>query len=256
MPKRLGVARNVKVCGSHRGGDPTLFALLVAVARRMRVVWANPGFTVKPAKIYLIDDDDAVRNGLASLLGRHGYEVTAFGSGRDFLQSCAPATGSGCVLLDLKLPGMSGLSVQSELIEHGIDIPVIFMSAYATVPESVKAMKTGAADFLLKPFSSALLLRRIDEVLERDRAARQRANEQDRTRQLFHRLTQREQEVARLVVTGHTSKDIAHLLDISPRTVDHHRTTILVKLQVESIPELAVLLSAVNADWAAPRQPH
>ncbi len=202
---------------------------------------------VKPT-IFLVDDDDAVRAGLAAFLRNSGYNVTAFSSGQDFLRAFQPARGPGCVLLDLKLPGMSGLSVQEELIAHGIDLPIIFMSAYATVPESVQAMKTGAADFLQKPFSSPMLLDRISEALERDRAARERHSAQEHARQLYARLTHREQEVAQLVVAGNTSKDIAQLLKISPRTVDHHRTSILVKLQVESIAELAALVAAVGSD--------
>ncbi|MBM4202277.1 MAG: response regulator transcription factor [Gammaproteobacteria bacterium] len=198
--------------------------------------------------IYLVEDDEAVRSGLATLLSNHGYHVSAFASGQDFLQSSHSKLGPGCVVLDLKLPGMSGLSVQDELIAHGIDLPVIFMSAYATVPESVKAMKTGAADFLQKPFAGQVLLERIQEVLERDRGAREKHSAQEHARELYRRLTHREQEVARLVVSGHTSKDIAQVLGISPRTVDHHRTSILVKVQVESIAELAVLVAAVATE--------
>ena len=200
---------------------------------------------MKPV-IYLVDDDDAVRTGLASFLQSHGYRVAAFRTGQDFLDSYRAAPEAGCLLLDLKLPGMSGLFVQEELVAADIDLPIIFMSAYGTVQESVKAMKTGASDFLQKPFSSAVLLERIEEALGRDRAVRERDAALQQARALYARLTERERQVAALVVSGHTSKNIAQILGISPRTADHHRTRILAKLEVESIVELAALAAALG----------
>jgi FixJ family two-component response regulator len=198
--------------------------------------------------VYLVDDDDAVRDALATFLTAQGFEVKSYASGSDFLSECNPSV-PGCVLLDLKMPGMGGLSVQEELIAHGIELPIIFMSAYGTVQESVRAMKTGAIDFLEKPFSNPALLDLIRSALARDAEAREKLLAHVRARELFSQLTEREREVSRFVVLGQTSKEIAAQLKISPRTVDHHRTKILLKLQVDSIAELAALVAAeLDAD--------
>ena len=194
------------------------------------------------AVIYLVDDEYAVRDSLALLIESTGQTVRSFESALDFLNGYEP-TQPGCLLLDVRMPTMSGLELQSELLRREIAIPIIFISGHAGIPDSAKAFRAGAVDFLEKPFNNELLLERIAEAINKDLAARELLLEQRRIQALLDHLTPREQEVLSLVVSGHANKEVAKLLDISIRTVEAHRASIKEKMQVHSIVELMALVT-------------
>ncbi len=194
------------------------------------------------AVIYLVDDEYAVRDSLALLIESTGQTVRSFESALDFLNGYEP-TQPGCLLLDVRMPTMSGLELQSELLRREIAIPIIFISGHAGIPDSAKAFRAGAVDFLEKPFNNELLLERIAEAINKDLAARELLLEQRRIQALLDHLTPREQEVLSLVVSGHANKEVAKLLDISIRTVEAHRASIKEKMQAHSLVELMVLVT-------------
>jgi len=197
-------------------------------------------------KVFLVDDDAAVSRSLTSLLARRGIGVKSFASAEAFLDSFS-ADMDGCLLLDLTMPGMSGLELQQELAKSAASIPIIFITGNGSIPQSVQAIKSGAIDFLEKPFEIDTLLERIDEAFAE--SAMRRAQEEYRAsvRARFDALTDREQDVMRLLIedAGSSSKSIAATLGISHRTVDHHRARIMEKTQSRSVTELARL-----AAWA------
>lgn len=185
----------------------------------------------------LLDDDPGVRRSLSLALSLAGYEVEAYATAEDLLRGLDPAQ-PGCLVLDLRMPGMGGLEVQQALSARGCLLPIIFMSAFGDIPTTVRALKAGAVDFLEKPFSTDNLVARIDEAIETDR--QQRAQEAlrqtilDRVKQ----LTGREREVMQLVTAGLSNKDIARQLDISPRTVEKYRARVMEKMHADSIADL------------------
>lgn len=188
--------------------------------------------------IYLVDDDQATRQALSMALGLAGYQVTTCDSAAAFLEACPKDAALGCVLLDLRMPGMSGLDLQQTMKESGCPLPVIFMSGDGDIRAGVTAVKEGAVDFLEKPFPVRVLVDRIEEALARDRA--RRAGEEGRRQigERMDRLTAREREVMQLVVKGLSNKEIAKVLDISPRTVENHRAQMMAKMQADNIAEL------------------
>ena len=194
------------------------------------------------AVIYLVDDEYAVRDSLALLIESTGQTVRSFESALDFLNGYEP-TQPGCLLLDVRMPTMSGLELQSELLRREIAIPIIFISGHAGIPDSAKAFRAGAVDFLEKPFNNELLLERIAEAINKDLAAREQLLEQRKLQKLLDHLTAREQEVLSLVISGHANKSVAKLLEISIRTVEAHRASIKEKMQVHSIVELMALVT-------------
>lgn len=187
--------------------------------------------------VMLLDDDPGVRRSLSLALSLAGYEVEAYATAEDLLRGLDPAQ-PGCLVLDLRMPGMGGLEVQQALSARGCLLPIIFMSAFGDIPTTVRALKAGAVDFLEKPFSTDNLVARIDEAIETDR--QQRAQEAlrqtilDRVKQ----LTGREREVMQLVTAGLSNKDIARQLDISPRTVEKYRARVMEKMHADSIADL------------------
>lgn len=205
----------------------------------------------KSVTVYVVDDDDAVRSNLAALLSVAGFRVESFSSGQDFLE-VFDARRRGCVLLDLRMDELDGLSVQKELLARDISVPIIFMTAAGTVRDSVEAMKAGAFDFLEKPFSGPGLLERVKAALARDAEARATQAQRDDARACYERLSPREREIIQLVVAGETSKTVAKQLDISPRTVDHHRRRILEKMGKASVAEAAFVLALVGANTNRP----
>lgn len=187
--------------------------------------------------VYIVDDDDAVREALRFLLEQAGYRVKTFADGAAFLSSCG-ADCAGCVVLDLAMPGMSGLEVQAELKRRDIPLPVVFLSGTGGIPSVVRAVRGGALDFLEKPVQSEEILDRVAQALELDRQRRERAAAVRDIRERHQRLSPREREVMALVVAGLSSKQIARDLGLSPRTVEQHRAHIMYKMAAANITEL------------------
>ena len=190
--------------------------------------------------VYLVDDEFSVRDSLALLIESTGQSVRSFESAEAFLNNYDPEQ-PGCLLLDVRMPSMSGLELQEELLKREIFIPIIFISGHAGIPDSAKAFRAGAVDFLEKPFDNEILLERIDEAIKKDIASREQFIEHREIQNRLDHLTLREQEVLSLIVRGHSNKEIARILDISNRTVEAHRASIMEKMQVKSLAELMVL---------------
>ena len=190
--------------------------------------------------VYLVDDEFSVRDSLALLIESTGQSVRSFESAEAFLNNYDPEQ-PGCLLLDVRMPSMSGLELQGELLKREIFIPIIFISGHAGIPDSAKAFRAGAVDFLEKPFDNEILLERIDEAIKKDIASREQFIEHREVQNRLDHLTLREQEVLSLIVRGHSNKEIARILDISNRTVEAHRASIMEKMQVKSLAELMVL---------------
>jgi two-component system, LuxR family, response regulator FixJ len=190
--------------------------------------------------IYVVDDDDAVRDSLSLLLRTVGLPARTFGSAAEFLDGYEPDK-IGCLVADIRMPGLSGLELQAELIERAIDVPIIFITGHGDVPMAVKAMKSGAMDFIQKPFRDQDLLDRINEGLERARSAHESQRETSEIKHRFEALTPREGEVMKMVVKGHANKVIAMDLGVSQRTVELHRARVMQKMGVRSLAELVRL---------------
>lgn len=196
--------------------------------------------------IFIIDDDQDIRSSLSRSLTKRGFAVLTFGSAQAFLDEHDPSV-PGCIILDYGMPGMTGLELQEKLVSKNSMIPIIFMTGHGGVPESVQAMKAGAVDFLEKPFRMEVLTDRIDEALQISAAASEMRHKAQRSRVRLKNLTIREREIVDLILANPsdtTSKEIARALNISPRTVDHHRARILEKAQVKSMVELIDLAIA------------
>ncbi len=190
--------------------------------------------------VYLIDDDPNVRKLLETSLAVHGYSVQSFTNAEAFLDAQLPEL-SGCILLDVEMPGMNGLQLQQIVREKDSCIPIIFVTGHADVPKSVEALKAGAFDFLEKPFSQQKLAALIEQAFAADRTCREQQQLQISHRERFDRLTDREFEIMQMLIEGsanHSSKTIAEKLNISPRTIEHHRMRILEKTEAHSVAEL------------------
>jgi FixJ family two-component response regulator len=187
--------------------------------------------------VYVVDDDSGVRQALSSLLRSVGLRVETFGTAHEFLDSQRADTPS-CLVLDVRLPDGSGLDLPDELNNLDVPLPIIFITGHGTIPMSVRAMKSGALEFLTKPFREEDLLGAIDVALERDRVARVGRSEQSEARHRVDRLTPREREVLGLVVAGKMNKQIAAQLGTAEQTVKQHRGRVMRKLEVDSVAEL------------------
>lgn len=187
--------------------------------------------------VFLVDDDRALRESLVLLLELAGYRVRSFSSPQDFLDAFSPQE-PGCLLLDLRMPKMSGIDLQNLLLKRGCLLPIIFLSAFGDIPTTVQAIQSGALDFLEKPASIDTLLQRVDAALEKDRKRRTEAAMENEIIQRFQLLTAREKEVMALMTQGLTNKDIARQLGISPRTVENHRSRVMIKMQATHFAEL------------------
>jgi FixJ family two-component response regulator len=187
--------------------------------------------------VFVIDDDESVRASIQALLKSAGLRNEAFETPQEFLRRERPA-GPSCLVLDLRLPGISGLDVQDQLAMAGIRIPIIFITGHGDIPTTVKAMKSGAVEFLTKPFDDEQLLAAIQQALGRDELARRQERETDEIRHRYGALTSREREVMALVVAGLANKQIAWKLGISEITAKIHRGHMMRKMEAESVAEL------------------
>jgi FixJ family two-component response regulator len=201
------------------------------------------------AVVFVIDDDPSMRLALEDLVHSVGLEVRAFAAPQEFLQS-KPPDAPGCLVLDIRLPGMSGLTFQNELAKEGLTLPVIFITGHGDIPMSVRAMKAGAVEFLTKPFHDQDLLDAIHTAIERDRTRRREALRLAELRERFATLTERERQIMTLVVIGRANKQIAGELGLSEMTVKVHRGQVMRKMRAGSLPELVRMADRLGKSTA------
>jgi len=195
--------------------------------------------------VFIIDDDPLYRASTERLVRSVGFSVQSFQSAREFVGSRRPNVPS-CLILDVRLPGLSGLDLQRELAEAGVHLPIIFVTGYGDIPMSVQAMKAGAVEFLTKPFRDQVLLDAIRQAIERDRVARQQRAREANLRRRYESLGPREHEVFRCVVSGMLNKQIADELGATERTIKFHRGHIMRKMQAKSLAELVRMAEALG----------
>jgi FixJ family two-component response regulator len=199
-----------------------------------------------PATVFVVDDDPAVLKSLSRLLRSAGLAVATFSSPRDFLDRHDPNT-SGCLVLDMAMPGLNGLELQQALMARGHELAIIFLTGHGDIPMSVKAMKQGAVDFLTKPVDDDDLLKAIRVAIEKDRLQRQEQAEVAEIQQRLATLTPREREVLHHVISGHLNKQTAADLGTVEKTITVHRARIMQKMKVQSVAELVHLTERAGA---------
>ena len=187
--------------------------------------------------VYIVDDDDAVRDSLCFLLKSVGITGNGFSSGNEFLEAYDPDW-TGCILLDIRMPGISGMEVQRQLAERNCPLPIIFITGHGDIPMAVEAMHLGAYDFIQKPFHDQELLDRIQQALTTYRESQDELTLRKNVQERYEKLTPREKEVMEAVVRGHANKVIAMDLELSQRTVEIHRARVMEKMQARSLASL------------------
>ncbi len=195
--------------------------------------------------VFIVDDDESVRKSIARLVKSIGLNAETFPSPQSFLDR-EPYDGPCCLVLDVRMPGMSGIDLQRELEKSGLFLPVIFITGYGTVPMSVQAMKNGAVDFLPKPFKDQDLLNAIQQAIDKDKQARKDLAEIEGIQRRIDQLTHREYEVLSLIISGMLNKQAAFHLGISEKTVKVHRARVMEKIQVDSLAELVRLTEKIG----------
>jgi len=201
--------------------------------------------------VYVVDDDDAVRGSLKLLLKSIGLAVIAYPSAPDFLAAYQPEQ-AGCLILDIRMPGMSGLELQQQLNLRGAVIPVVFISGHGDIPMAVEAMQHGAFDFLQKPFRDQDLIDRVQKAMERDAASRDQLRQLELIRARFDTLTAREREVLELMSRGKQNKVMAGDLGVSQRTVEIHRARVMEKMEARSLAQLVRMMIELEHRGEAP----
>ncbi|MBS0347365.1 MAG: response regulator transcription factor [Proteobacteria bacterium] len=199
--------------------------------------------------IYLVDDDEALRDSLVWLLESQGFKVEAFASAEDFLRAWRPEF-NGCLLLDVRMPGMSGLELHERLRAQYCTLPIIFITGHGDVPMAVAALKKGAVDFIEKPFNDAELLRLVTQCLAKEQESRARRRQDAEVARRLDQLTQREREVLELIIAGKLNKQIADVLGISIKTVEVHRARVMEKMAAQSLAELVQNVMAIEVNRA------
>ncbi len=195
--------------------------------------------------VFVVDDDISVRRSTERLIRSAGLDVETFSSAREFLKRPRPER-PACLVLDVRMPGLSGMDLQRELTKSGIQIPIIFITAHGDIPMSVRAMKAGAAEFLTKPFRSRIFLDAVRAAIERDRAANKCRSEIQALRNCYERLTPREREVLPLIAAGLLNKQIAGKLATTERTIKFHRAHIMQKVHAESAADLVRMVEKLG----------
>jgi FixJ family two-component response regulator len=200
-----------------------------------------------PGRVHVVDDDASFRIAIERRLKKAGYEVATYQSARDFLDHIPDGSELGCILLDVRIPGLSGPELQHLLSESGSILPSVFLSGYADVPTTVRAIKAGAEDFLTKPVASDQLLQAVEGAMARHEASRGLKSRLDMVRSHIAGLTPRQREVFELVVRGKANKLIASMLGCSERTIKAHRRKVMEKMKVRSLAELVSLAERLRA---------
>ena len=195
--------------------------------------------------VFVVDDDPSVRSAIERLIGTVGLQVQLFGSAQEFLASKLPNVPS-CLVLDIRLPGISGLGLQRQLVEANVQIPIIFITSHGDVPMTVRAMKAGAVEFLTKPFHDQDLLDAIHLALEKDRGRRQLEAELTALRERFESLSPREREVVAMVASGMLNKQIAAQIGTAENTVKIHRSRAMEKMQANSLADLVKMIQRLQ----------
>ena len=197
--------------------------------------------------VFVVDDDQAMRNSLKWLIESVGMKVETYSTADEFIRNYYPGR-AGCLLLDVRMPGMSGLELQEHFLKHQINIPIIIITGHGDVPMAVRAMKSGAVDFIEKPFNDEMLLESIRNALNKDIEQRAAQAERAEIATRLANLTPREHEVMEMVTAGKSNKDIAQSLGVSDKTVEAHRSRVMEKMQADSLADLVKMAVTANIE--------